>query len=131
MPPAQGCRHVEVEVLPIAAGRRAARAERSLTADGVRPRQGKVGGWDSGVPGTRGFLASHSQQRGRDEKREPDSLVADRVVHDRASGCDEYEQEGAQQLGEEPSPLEARVVELGLQAELERQQLSGPGTEKI
>ena len=45
------------------------------------------------------------------------------AVEHPAAGGDEHEHERAEQLREQPSPLEARVFELSLGAELQRQQV--------
>ena len=52
------------------------------------------------------------------------------AVQEAAARCREQEEEGAEQLGEQPSPLQARVVELRLVAELERDQMPGPRAEQ-
>jgi hypothetical protein len=45
-------------------------------------------------------------------------------VEEAATCRDEHEQEGAEQLGEEPTPFELRVVPFPTGAELERQPVS-------
>ncbi len=63
----------------------------------------------------------HDHEPGRNDRRgEADLALA---VKEPAAGGDEHEHEGAEKLREEPAPLQARVVELGLGAKLESQQL--------
>jgi hypothetical protein len=47
-------------------------------------------------------------------------------VEEAATRRDEHEQEGAEQLGEQPAPFELRVVPLLTGAELERQPVLNP-----
>ena len=57
--------------------------------------------------------------------RPADLPVADRVDHP-AAGADQHEQEGAQQLGEQPPPLQPRVVLRGAIGELEGEERVTP-----
>jgi hypothetical protein len=52
-------------------------------------------------------------------------------VEDPAAGSDEHEQKGAEQLGKESSPLQARVVELGLGPKFERKQMAGACADRV
>ena len=70
----------------------------------------------------------HDHQPGGDDGCSQTDLAL--AVEDPAARGHEHQHEGAKQLGEEPSPLQARVVELSFGTELERQQVPGPRTEQ-
>ena len=52
------------------------------------------------------------------------------AVEDSTAGGDEHEREGAEHLGEQPPPLQTRIIEIGLGPELEGEQVLGPRTER-
>ena len=65
----------------------------------------------------------HDHQPGRDHSRGQADLALG-VENPPARG-DEHEHERPEHLREQPAPLQARIVELGLGAELEREQMLG------
>ena len=54
-------------------------------------------------------------------------LIWPSAVEDPAAGGDQHQEERPQQLGEQPPPLEARIVEVLAVPELEREQVPRPG----
>ena len=70
----------------------------------------------------------HNHQPGRHHGGGQADLAL--AVEDPAAGGDEHQEEGAEQLREEPPPLQAGIVELGLGAELEREDVPAAGAEQ-
>jgi hypothetical protein len=65
----------------------------------------------------------HHQPRCDDRRREADLPLG---VQNPATGGHEHQEEGSQQLREQPPVLQLRIVELRARAELEHQQVARP-----